>query len=241
MRRLPRGRPPTCSPACSSATSSIPAIPASGAGTVDGVTIDDPAVRVAFFALRHDQDCQHADPRCSPATRPATPRAPISTTACSRSRSRRAASSSPTRSSTRVVPAILAGTTDVKPEGDTLVEVRRDQQRAAAKERGEDRVVREPDRARDVVGRRRLSSVHEHRRRVRVCGPAHVHLQGKEVDHQMHLGFDLASFTGTPIVAANRGKVLFADELGHLRQLRDPRPRDGRAVALRAPLVAAIR
>ena len=38
--------------------------------------------------------------------------------------------------------------------------------------------------------------------------------QGKVVDHQVHLGFDLASFAGTPIVAANRGKVLFADELG---------------------------
>ena len=37
---------------------------------------------------------------------------------------------------------------------------------------------------------------------------------GKEVDRQVHLGFDLASFAGTPIVAANRGKVLFADELG---------------------------
>ena len=38
--------------------------------------------------------------------------------------------------------------------------------------------------------------------------------KGKEVDKQVHLGFDLASFAGTPIVAANRGKVLFADELG---------------------------
>ena len=37
---------------------------------------------------------------------------------------------------------------------------------------------------------------------------------GKEVDRQTHLGFDLASYAGTPIVSANRGKVLFADELG---------------------------
>src|SRR4030095_6630855 len=37
---------------------------------------------------------------------------------------------------------------------------------------------------------------------------------GKEVDQQVHLGFDLASVTNNPIVAANRGKVLFADELG---------------------------
>jgi murein DD-endopeptidase MepM/ murein hydrolase activator NlpD len=37
---------------------------------------------------------------------------------------------------------------------------------------------------------------------------------GKEVDKQVHLGFDLASFANTSIVAANRGRVLFAQELG---------------------------
>ena len=37
---------------------------------------------------------------------------------------------------------------------------------------------------------------------------------GKEVDQQVHLGFDLASFTGAKIVAANRGKVVLAEELG---------------------------
>ena len=38
--------------------------------------------------------------------------------------------------------------------------------------------------------------------------------KGKEVDKQTHLGFDLASFAGNPVVAANRGKVLYAEELG---------------------------
>ncbi len=38
--------------------------------------------------------------------------------------------------------------------------------------------------------------------------------QGREVDHQTHLGFDLAWSAGTPVVAANRGKVLFAGMLG---------------------------
>src|SRR5262249_5512666 len=38
--------------------------------------------------------------------------------------------------------------------------------------------------------------------------------QGREVDKQVHLGFDLASFAGAKVVAANRGKVMFADELG---------------------------
>src|SRR5579864_4546446 len=38
--------------------------------------------------------------------------------------------------------------------------------------------------------------------------------QGRVVDHQTHLGFDLASFAHTPVKAANRGKVLYAADLG---------------------------
>ena len=38
--------------------------------------------------------------------------------------------------------------------------------------------------------------------------------EGKEVDKQVHLGFDLASFANASVVAANKGKVLFAKELG---------------------------
>ncbi len=37
---------------------------------------------------------------------------------------------------------------------------------------------------------------------------------GKEVDQQTHLGFDLARVVNSPVVAANRGKVLHAGPLG---------------------------
>jgi murein DD-endopeptidase MepM/ murein hydrolase activator NlpD len=37
---------------------------------------------------------------------------------------------------------------------------------------------------------------------------------GKEVDRQVHLGFDLAKTANAPVTAANNGKVLFAGELG---------------------------
>jgi murein DD-endopeptidase MepM/ murein hydrolase activator NlpD len=37
---------------------------------------------------------------------------------------------------------------------------------------------------------------------------------GKEVDRQVHLGFDLAKTVNAPVTAGNRGKVLFAEELG---------------------------
>jgi murein DD-endopeptidase MepM/ murein hydrolase activator NlpD len=37
---------------------------------------------------------------------------------------------------------------------------------------------------------------------------------GKEIDRQTHLGFDLARVVNSPVVAANRGKVLHAGPLG---------------------------
>ncbi len=38
--------------------------------------------------------------------------------------------------------------------------------------------------------------------------------RGQEVDRQVHLGFDLAKTANVPVVAANRGKVLYANDLG---------------------------
>jgi murein DD-endopeptidase MepM/ murein hydrolase activator NlpD len=38
--------------------------------------------------------------------------------------------------------------------------------------------------------------------------------QGKEVDRQTHLGFDLASLAHADVPAANRGKVVFAGDFG---------------------------
>ena len=62
--------------------------------------------------------------------------------------------------------------------------------------------------------------------------------KGKEVDQQVHLGFDLAVTSNVAIVAANAGKVAQRELAGHLRQLRRHRPRHGRAVALRTLVVA---
>ena len=43
---------------------------------------------------------------------------------------------------------------------------------------------------------------------------AQLHLQGQEVDQQVHLGFDLAVSAHSPVVAANDGKVIWAAPLG---------------------------
>ena len=56
--------------------------------------------------------------------------------------------------------------------------------------------------------------------------------KGKEVDKQVHLGFDLAETANVPIVAAQRGRIVHAVRPRHLRQLRRHRSRHGRAVAL---------
>src|SRR5690606_38945223 len=37
---------------------------------------------------------------------------------------------------------------------------------------------------------------------------------GRDVDHQVHLGFDLASTAAAPVLAANRGRVVYAGWLG---------------------------
>ena len=37
---------------------------------------------------------------------------------------------------------------------------------------------------------------------------------GKDVDRQVHLGFDLAKTANAPVTAGNHGKVVFAAELG---------------------------
>ena len=38
--------------------------------------------------------------------------------------------------------------------------------------------------------------------------------QGQEIDRQVHMGVDLASLAASPVPAGNRGRVVFADELG---------------------------
>jgi len=38
--------------------------------------------------------------------------------------------------------------------------------------------------------------------------------QGREIDRQVHLGFDLAVTAHIPVIAANRGVVLYAGDLG---------------------------
>ena len=189
-----------------------PGYPATGA-TVEGVAIKDPALRIAFFALRYDQDVKtpmHLFAR-DEAGNSARGDFDYLTFPKPFKKSRIELDD---RFLDRVVPAILAGTTEVKPEGDQITKFlvvngelrRKNAEKIAsfAKESAPELywrgVVFHP------FTNNAVESAFADKR-------TYVY-KGKEVDQQTHLGFDLASFTGVPIMAANRGKVLFADELG---------------------------
>lgn len=189
-----------------------PGYPASGARG-EGVAINNPALRVAFFALLHDQ----------PATTPmrvfARDEAGNAVAVDFERRTfpkavRQSRIELPDAFIERVVPAILAGTTEIAPTGTTLEKFlaingelrRRNNEKIAsfANETSPEMlwggVVFHP-----FTNSAVQSAFADQRTYV---------YQGREVDKQTHLGFDLASYAGTAIVAANRGKVLFAGELG---------------------------
>lgn len=189
-----------------------PGYPATGV-TVDGVNISDPALRVAFFALLWDQDLN--TPMRVYARDPAgnTARADFEHRAFPKP-FKRSRIQLDDRFLDRVVPAILEGTTDIKPEGDTLqkfLAINGDlRQKNAAKIASFAAQTASEMLWRGVVFHPFRNTAVES-----AFADQRTYIyKGKEVDKQVHLGFDLASLAGAPIVAGNRGKVLFADELG---------------------------
>ena len=189
-----------------------PGYPASGI-TVEGVRIADPAVRVAFFALLYDQDVN--TPMRVYARDPAgnTARADFDHRTFPKPFKR---SRIPLDDNfiDRVVPAILEGATEIQPEGDTLAKflaINGELRRKNAEKIASFASQTAPEMLwRGVVFHPFTNSAVES-----AFADQRTYIyKGKEVDRQVHLGFDLASLAGAPVVAANRGKVLFADELG---------------------------
>ena len=189
-----------------------PGYPAAGA-TVDGVKITDPAIRVAFFALLYDQDV-NTEMRVYA-------RDPAGNTA--RADFDHRTFPKPFKKSRiplddkfldRVVPAILEGTKEIKPEGNNLAKflvINGELRKKNAEKIASFARQTSPEMLwRGVVFHPFTNSAVESA----FADHRTYFYDGKEVDRQVHLGFDLASLAGNPVVAANRGKVLFADELG---------------------------
>jgi murein DD-endopeptidase MepM/ murein hydrolase activator NlpD len=190
-----------------------PGHPASGASTVEGVKIDDPAARIAFFALRYDQDLKTPIRLFARDEAGNTARADFDYRTFPK----------PFKKSTielddrfleRVVPAILEGTTEVRPEGDTLAKflaINGELRRKNAEKIASFAKQTSPQ----LLWRGAVFHPFTNNAVESAFADQRTYLyKGKDVDRQVHLGFDLASFTGTPILASNRGKVLYADELG---------------------------
>ena len=189
-----------------------PGFPASGAA-VEGVSITDPAVRIAFFALRHDQDLQTPIRLFARDEAGNTARADFEFRVFPKP-FKKSRIEIPEALLDQVVPTILEGTNEINPQGSPI-----------EKFVAVNSELRQKNNA-------KIASFAQQTDRSLLWGGTVFHpftntgvqsafadyrtyvYQGKEVDQQVHLGFDLASFQTVPIAAANRGKVLFADELG---------------------------
>jgi hypothetical protein len=189
-----------------------PGFPASGV-TIEGARIADPAVRVAFFALLHDQPVDTPirlfarDPAGNAARVDVDRRAFPKAFKSSRIELTDAFID-------RVVPAILEGTSDISPQGSIVekyVAVNSELRRLNAAKIASFAAETSPE----MLWRGEVFHPFTNNAVESAFADRRTYFyQGREVDRQVHLGFDLASYAQTPIVAANRGKVLFADELG---------------------------
>jgi murein DD-endopeptidase MepM/ murein hydrolase activator NlpD len=189
-----------------------PGYPATGVHA-DGVSITDPSVRVAFFALAWDQ----------PLDTPMVVFARDAAGNVAEAALDHRAFPSPARSSRiaisdaflqRVVPAILASTKEITPTGslvDQFLAINGDLRKRNAATIASFAAHTAPEMLWGGVAFHPFtnsaaeSSFADRRTYV---------YDGREIDHQVHLGFDLASYAHTPVVAANRGRVLYAAELG---------------------------
>ena len=189
-----------------------PGFPASGA-TVGDVHLTDPALRVAFFSLLWNDPTStnihlFARDEAGNETRAELdykvfPKAP-----------KRSTIELPDAFLNRIVPAIEAGSPDEKTSGsllDQFLVLNGDLRKKNAAKIASFAEQTSPDMlwGGDVFykfANTKAESAFADQRTYRY--------QGKEVDHQTHLGFDLASFANSPVRAANRGKVLYAADLG---------------------------
>ena len=189
-----------------------PGYKAAGAG-IPGVNITDPAVRVAFFALRHDQDLKTPIRLFARDEAGNTARADFDYRVFPKPFTRDRIEVNE-QLLNEVVPTILEGTKEINAQGEPI-----------------DKFVAVNSELRRK-NNEKIASMAAQTASEMLWGGAVFHpftntgvqsafadyrtylYKGKEVDQQVHLGFDLASFANTPIVAANAGKVLFADELG---------------------------
>jgi murein DD-endopeptidase MepM/ murein hydrolase activator NlpD len=189
-----------------------PGYPASGA-KIEGVNITDPAVKIAFIALRYDQDVNtpmyaFAQDEAGNAARADFDRLTFPKPF------KKSRIPLEDRFIERVVPAILETTNEVNPQGSTIekfVAINSELRRKNAEKIASYAAQSAPEilwgGATFVpFGNASIEAAFADQR-------TYVYA-GKDVDRQTHLGFDLARVVNSPIQAGNRGKVVHAGPLG---------------------------
>jgi murein DD-endopeptidase MepM/ murein hydrolase activator NlpD len=189
-----------------------PGFKASGA-TAEGVQIADPSIRVAFFALLYDQDVNTPMRVFARDEAGNTARADFEHRVFPKVFKK---STIPIEDKflDRVVPAILEGTNEIRPDGDNVAKflaINGELRKKNAEKIASFAKQTSPEMLwRGVVFHPFTNNAVES-----AFADYRTYIyKGKEIDKQVHLGFDLASYANTPLKAANRGKVVFADELG---------------------------
>jgi murein DD-endopeptidase MepM/ murein hydrolase activator NlpD len=178
-----------------------------------GVGINDPAVRVAFFALAFDQDRSSniavfaRDVAGNQATSNLEHRVFPKPFAKSRIEINDAFLQ-------RVVPAIAENTPGANIDTNDLLKgfltINNDLRRQNNQTIAEMAQKTRPE----MLWREQFSQLGNTSIESRFADYRTYFYQGQEIDQQVHLGFDLASLRQAPVTASNRGVVIFADYLG---------------------------
>ena len=189
-----------------------PGFSAAGAASMAGVQLADPSLKVAFFALLHDQDLNTPVSLFARDEAGNTARADFEYRPFPKA-FRRSRIELNDQFLNRVVPAILENTPDIKAEGSVLEQFlvlngelrRKNAQQIAGLASKASQAPLLTGEFKQLANSKVESAFADHRTYL---------YKGREVDQQVHLGFDLATTANAPIVASNKGTVIFAEYLG---------------------------
>lgn len=187
-----------------------PGFPAAGAGIAN----NDPALRVAFFALLWDQDLN------TPISVVAKDEAGNEGRGTFDSRVfqkvfRKSRIEVDDRFLSRVVPAILSNSTELKVDDPTnLLAAFLTINRELRKQNNATISALAAKSAPRILWEGAFKQLSNTAVEAGFADQRTYVYKGEEVDHQVHLGFDLASTAAAPVLAANRGQVVHASWLG---------------------------
>ncbi len=191
-----------------------PGYPATGAGIADAVEGAEPGLRVAFFALLWDQDVNTPISLYARDEVDNESRASFDYRVFPKS-FRKSQINLDERFLQKVVPEILYNTPELKVDdaSDLLgsyLKINRDLRR-----QNNARITAlASDTAAQLLWEGAFKQLINTAVEAGFADQRSYVYEGKEVDQQVHLGFDLASTTNAPVLAANRGRVLHAGWLG---------------------------